>query len=326
MIGGPATRVFMINIHRFDLNLLVVLNAIAKEGGITSASRRLNLTQPTVSHALGRLREALDDPLFVREGRRMVPTPVARSILEPVRRSLEAIEASLNQLERFDPANTQRRFRIGLRHAVESLILPRLMGHLRKVAPRVEVIALNHDRSRLQQDLASGVLDVVVDIGLPAMPQVGSSSVLTTALLVVCRDDHPAVQDNTQMDLDTYLSLDHILVSSRRSGPAVEDMALGARELARRVVVRCANPWTALQIVACTDLVATLHVAEMSELLSRLGGVRIFGAPFENVGAPLSMYWCESRQDEPSVAWLRRQMCLCFGLSQNRSDPVSITR
>ena len=83
------------HISRLDLNLLVVFDAIYAEGNITRASLQLNLSQPAISHALGRLRDALQDPLFIRRGRAMTPTPLARRMIEPIRQSLQKIEATL---------------------------------------------------------------------------------------------------------------------------------------------------------------------------------------------------------------------------------------
>jgi len=83
----------MIDTRRLDLNLLVVLDAIHGEGGVSRAAAKLNLTQPAISHALARLREAFGDPLFVRQGRVLVPTPLTRGLIEPLRRSLGGLTA-----------------------------------------------------------------------------------------------------------------------------------------------------------------------------------------------------------------------------------------
>ena len=85
----------MANISRVDLNLLVVLEAIYTQGGVSSAANKLNLTQPAISHALTRLREFFDDPLFVRDGRGLAPTPLTRNLIEPLRRSLASVGAVL---------------------------------------------------------------------------------------------------------------------------------------------------------------------------------------------------------------------------------------
>ena len=90
------------HLSQVDLNLFVVLEAIYREGNITRAGHQLNLTQPAISHALSRLREMFSDPLFERQGQAMIPTPLARGIIEPVRRSLRNLEITLNEVARFD--------------------------------------------------------------------------------------------------------------------------------------------------------------------------------------------------------------------------------
>src|ERR1700712_332475 len=122
----------MMHISRVDLNLFIVFEAIYAEGSVTRASLKLNLTQPAISHALGRLRVMFDDPLFVRQGHLMVSTPLARSIIEPVRQSLRGFEVTLNKLNRFEPASTEKEFTLALRDVLESTVLPPLMVALER--------------------------------------------------------------------------------------------------------------------------------------------------------------------------------------------------
>ena len=104
----------MTNLSRVDLNLLVVLDAIVAEGGVSRAAERLNLTQPAVSHALARLRELFDDPLFVREGRTLVPTALTKRLVDPLRQSLQALGALIDKGESFDPARSETSFTVSM--------------------------------------------------------------------------------------------------------------------------------------------------------------------------------------------------------------------
>ena len=155
------------NVRQLDLNLLVVLDAIYTEGGITAAARRLHVTQPAVTHALNRLRDHFSDPLFVREGRTMVPTPMARNLIRPLKRSLRSIEIMLHEVDQFDPATTPRRFRLGVRDVLESVLLPPLMQGISASAPLVDLDAVQTNRRSLAADLDSGELDAAIDILLP---------------------------------------------------------------------------------------------------------------------------------------------------------------
>ena len=159
------------DISRIDLNLLVVLEAIYTEGGLTRAAERLHVTQPAVSYALGRLRELLGDPLFVRQGHGMAPTPFMRTMIEPLRQALRGIEAVLNDMQHFDPATAERRFTLGCRDTLESLVLPRLLNRITRAAPRVELATVHFSRRDAKADLVSGRLDLLTDAVLPNSSQ-----------------------------------------------------------------------------------------------------------------------------------------------------------
>src|SRR5262245_4378455 len=117
-------------LSEIDLNLLVVFEAIYREGNLTRAAKKLHLTQPALSHALSRLRELFGDPLFSRTGRAMVPTPFARNMIVPVREALTTLERSLFPGQTFDATGSQRRFFVGVRDVLEATLLPALIAQL----------------------------------------------------------------------------------------------------------------------------------------------------------------------------------------------------
>ena len=117
-------------LSRLDLNLLTVFDMLMQERNVTRAAERLHLSQSTVSHALGRLRQALDDPLFVMSRREMMPTERAKALASPVRQALAMLEQGLRQAKDFDPANAQRVFRIATPGSVEHGLVPMLVEGL----------------------------------------------------------------------------------------------------------------------------------------------------------------------------------------------------
>ena len=173
------------NLDRLDLNLFLVFRTIYSEGNLTRAARRLHLSQPALSHALARLREHLDDPLFVRLGHSMVPTPLARSLIEPVRQALQLLEQGLQQGSQFDPAHAQRNFRVALRPVLESTVLPRVMQRLSCLAPQVSLQALAPARQELAAELAAGRIDLALDVDLPLPEDILRQRVGTDTLVVV---------------------------------------------------------------------------------------------------------------------------------------------
>src|ERR1051325_11007957 len=136
----------MAHISTIDLNLFVVLDAIYTEGGVTRASEKLHLTQPAISHALARLRELFADPLFVRQGHAMIPTPLARNVIEPVRRSLRLLGATLDETGRFPPARTQKRCTIVVRDILEATALPPLLRRVSDASPEIDIAAVRVER------------------------------------------------------------------------------------------------------------------------------------------------------------------------------------
>ena len=161
-----------IHLSRIDLNLFVVFDAIYTEGGITRAAKRLSLTQPAISHALGRLRELFGDPLFVRQGKAMIATPLARVMIDPVRQSLQGLEATLKRVDRFDPATAHKHFTVGMRDVRELTALPALLRTVTRAAPFVDIAIVRAERKQLEAELAAGTLDAAIDVRLALSDEV----------------------------------------------------------------------------------------------------------------------------------------------------------
>jgi DNA-binding transcriptional LysR family regulator len=295
-----------VHIEQLDLNLLVVFHAVHAEGGVTRAAQKLHLTQPAISHALGRLRDLLGDPLFVRKGRRLVATPRARDMIAPVRRALRGLELALDQAERFDARTSERAFTIGLRATTETILLPRLTLRLAKAAPRAKLATVSFRRHALETELASGSLDLVLDVRLPHGETIRHQRTTLDRLVVLVRRTHPAARKR-RLDLATYLAAEHVLVSSRRTGPGLEDTALAGRGLQRVIRMRCQDYFAACRVIAGTDLLLTMpeHYAAIA---NESFGNRILRLPFEAPSLDLYTYWHRDVEQDPASRWLRRQV------------------
>jgi len=307
----------MVNISRVDLNLFVVLDAIYTERGITRASERLNLTQSAISHALSRLRELVNDPLFVREGHLMVPTPLAHALIPSVKRAIGQIESSLNQLRSFDPATSTRQFSIGVGHMVESAAIPRLAARLRAHAPQVRLSAVHHDQNNVPSALATGDLDVALDVMLPSTQNLSCTPLRRSRLVVAARAGHPALDQG--LSLESYLALDHVVASSPHCASSIEDQALSRLGMERRIVVRCQHYWTACQLVASSDMVLTLPEAAAETANAALGN-RLLPFPLDVSGPDIHLFWPRGANDDPANRWLREQLLACFGRAGSAGD------
>lgn len=297
------------DLYRVDLNLLVVLDAIYTEGGLTRAGERLHITQPAVSHALGRLRSLLGDPLFVRQGHAMVATPFTRGLIQPLRNALRGMEITLNEARRFDPAVAEKRFTLGCRDALELRVLPQLMGNLSQTAPEVEVATVHFRRRDMEADLFNGELDMVTDSLLPRSANIHHTRMSRDQLAVLARQGHPALQP--ELGLDGYLQQKHILVTSRRTGPGLEDHELSRHGLRRRVALRCQHYFAASRVVSETDLLLTMP-ARLAQLIQRSGGYDVAPFPLAMPAQDLFLCWHSNVDSDPANRWLREQILAAF--------------
>src|SRR6185312_10545928 len=124
---------------KVDLNLFVVFEAVYRTRNLTRAAEALFITQPAVSNALARMRKAFDDPLFVSTSSGMVPTPAAENIIGRVREALQLLDSSTHAGGRFDPATSQRTFRLSMNDLTEALLLPALEDALQRLAPGIRI-------------------------------------------------------------------------------------------------------------------------------------------------------------------------------------------
>lgn len=303
------------HISRIDLNLLVVLDAIYTEGGITRAAEKLHLTQPAISHSLGRLRDLFRDELFVREGRAMVPTPLARNLIEPVRRALRGLEVTLNELEAFDAATTRKRFNVAVRDVFEATVLPALLRRVTRAAPSVDIAAVQVGRRELESELAAGTLDAALDVLLPLSDQIRRRKITLDRMVVVARKGHPAVKRG--LTLATYLKQHHVLVSSRRTGPGLEDVELSRHGLSRRIRLRCQHYFAACRVASQTDLLVTMpgHYARVA---NRQFGNQVLPLPVDMPPLDAYLYWHANVENEPANRWLREQLAQAFS---GRANP-----
>ncbi|MBS1225459.1 MAG: putative transcription regulator protein [Proteobacteria bacterium] len=292
------------HISRIDLNLFVVLDAIYQEGNITRASQALKLSQPALSHALGRLRELLKDPLFVRQGSAMVPTPLVRNLIGPVRQALQTLELNVRQSQRFDPAQTRRTFHLGLRDVFEVTILPALVRTLQEQAPGIDLTSVRTDRRTLEADLAAGALDLALDIPLPGSDAIRQTRVSRDRLIVMARAEHPVLRD--ELTLAGYLSQTHILVSSRRQGWGLEDFELNREGHRRRIGLRCQHYFAACRVVSQTDWLLTMP-EQYARIANAQFGNRIFPFPLPTQPLDVHLYWHANVDYDPANQWLRGQ-------------------
>lgn len=287
----------------FDLNLLVAFSVLFEERSVTRAALRLGVTQPTLSHSLAKLREALDDPLFVRSPGGMVPTPRAEQLAPLVAAGLDQLARGLRDDSSFDPSRTTRTFRVFFTDYSQLLLLPGLAARLAQQAPQAELL-VHATPTFVREQLESGELDLAVSGSAPAEP-LTCRRLLVDPYILLIRRDHPAAQG--ELTLQRYVELPHLLVSPQGSGPTAVDPALAQLGLKRRVLLRISSFVAAPFVVAQTDHVLTIPRLLALRLCDPLPLV-MRPPPLAVPPVTLSAYWHPRASEDPAHRWLRAQL------------------
>ena len=291
---------------KVDLNLFVVFEAIYCEGNLTKAGSALNLSQPAVSHLLSKLRDHFDDPLFVRQGNEMRPTAVANNVVADVREALHQLQVCLAQSRQFEPSVSRKSFNISLHGALEASYLPPLMQRIKKEAPLIHLQSSRRvNRSDLENKLASGDIDLAIDTLLPVSDNISHCKLGQSELVVVARKDHPDIQST--LDLDMYLAQDHVLVSSRSTGPSIEDFELGRLGLQREIGLRCQHAFSACRVIMDNNMLFTL-TKTTAMMYAEILNLAVYPLPVDLPDIDVHLYWHTNVDLEPANKWLRNKI------------------
>lgn len=260
------------HLSRIDLNLLVLFHVVYEERHVARAADRLSLTPSAVSHGLGRLRRLLNDPLFLRTPKGVVPSARAAQLAEPIADIIVRAGAVISSAEPFDAARSQRRFTIGAPDAISAVLLTHLLDALERQAPGIDIglvqLLPQHSGRPTSQvwhqtltELDSRALDIaILPIG-EVPPRFVGHKLFEENFVVTMRKGHPFARKPT---LKRYCSMRHLLVSLTGDAYGVVDDALKQQGLSRRVALTVPSFMMALSTLAQTDLLGTLprHVVE----------------------------------------------------------------
>ena len=292
-----------IDLRRFDLNLLVIFEVLMAERSVTRAAERLNRTQSAVSHSLTRLREQLDDPLLIKAGRRMQATGFALDLREQARPILRSLERALSRRYAFDPATSQRVFRLAAPDFAIGLFSSLL------VALRAEALGVALEwtgtRESMLLDVAEGLADMAIAPAALRLPD-GILSHTIGALTWRCfaRRGHPAFSD---WGPDAWSRSPHLVI---RVGDQLEspvEIAAAAAGLPRRIAAWVPNFLAIGPVLCASDFLATVPAPVLAGGLDRYSlEARDVPFPIEPIGHVL--LWSAGRTNDPEISWLRRKL------------------
>jgi DNA-binding transcriptional LysR family regulator len=289
--------------EKFDLNLLAVALAIADEKSVSRAAERLDLSQPAVSLALGKLRRQLGDELFIRVPGGMQATPRAREVVELAREMLKRVEERVLRQPAFDPAATGTTFTVALSDIGEMVFLPKLLQRIQELAPQASIASVTLPAQEVGAALEAGGVDLAMgyfpDLKKHSFYQQRLFSHRFTCLL---RKKHPLKVE--RLTLDQFLKLGHAVVKAEGRSQEVFERYLEKNNIRRRVVLSTPHFMSIPFIVATSDLVVTVPLA-VGTSFAGFSDVRLVQPPLKIPSFDLKQHWHRRFHDDPRHQWLR---------------------
>lgn len=300
-----------IDLSRTDLNLLALFEVVLDERHVGRAAERLNLSPSAVSHGLGRLRRLLNDPLFLRTPKGVVPTARAVELAQPIADILTRVRNVVAIAEPFDPATSVRRFTIGAPDGASAVVLPPLLSALQRSAPGIDISTKQllpaaggtTPAQAWQQalaDLEARALDVAI-LPLPQVPpRFVAQALYAEEFVIACRRGHSYARQPT---MERFCQARHLLVSLTGDAHGFVDDMLAKRGRARRLVLTVPNFMMALAIIAESDLIGALPKRFVTAYGARFGVVAA-KAPLPLRSDDLCAIASKAAMNDAGVAWL----------------------
>lgn len=313
------------NVERIDLNLLRVFDAVFEERNLLRAGLRLHLSQSAVSHALARLREALEDELFVRTSRGMEPTARALAMAPALRRSLQCIHETLGA-PRFDAACSARRFVIAANDYLTAVLVARLSRAIEAVAPHIELVVRPSTRIDLAEQIDVGRIDLAIGIFSEVPQRFGAMPLGRHDEVIVMRRGHPIARRRARLaDFAAHPLLTVSLGGQDEgaiSGFIVErglarqsemfdrqalEQALAGEGIAPRYRVTMAHALAIPMLLRETDMLCIVP-RPLAEEFAHGGAVACAELPYATPATAVRAVWHQRHGDDAGHQWLREQV------------------
>lgn len=298
-----------IHAEDIDLNLLRVFLTIWDLRSLTAAGDRLGLTQPAISHALRRLRDRFDDPLFVRSANRMLPTDTAVRLHEPVAQALGLISRALQERTSFDAGTSQRTFRIAMSDVSETYYLPRLMAKLSRAAPqlRLDIVPLALDA--IIGAMRSGEVDLALGFLKPLEGECDSHALFDDRMMCMVRAGHPHA--GSRLTKAAFANLRYVHAGSSAPGHQAVDQFLTDAGIKRQIAIRVGHFTVAPDIVRRTDL-AVIFPESLGRQMNSASAFRLLSLPFDLPPVEIKVHSHPRFASDKGIAWMRDLVVALF--------------
>ncbi|NIF55066.1 LysR family transcriptional regulator [Burkholderia sp. Ax-1724] len=311
----------MLAMNDIDLKLLQIFDEIYTGGSVSRAAEKLALSQPTLSVGLSKLRRRFNDPLFVRGAGGMRPTPHAEALIEPIREVLRLLQYTLSLQAVFDPMSSARVFRIAMTDISQVVLLPQILAQVRVTAPNVRI-----ETSHISADTPTQLETGEIDLTIGYMPHIEAGfyqqKLFDDHVVCLLRTGHPRI--GPRLTLKSYLSEAHLEVQVTGSGFVAVTKMLETEAPQRRVHLRIPSYLGIGEILAGSDLLATVpHL--LADVLQRRNALRALPVP---IGLPcftIRQYWHARFHHNPACRWIRQTVGDLFnglGSSVTPEHPV----
>lgn len=290
------------NTASIDLNLLLTFHAMLEHRSVTRAGEALGLSQPAMSSALRRLRVLLQDPLFIRAGLEMKPTPRALQLSPAVRQVIETVQSDILQPARFEARSSSRTFTVLMPDIGEANFLPRILAMLAQEAPQLNLRTLAMPRHAAAESLESGAADLAMGY-FPDLHKAGffKQQLMRSPHVTLVRQHHPSI--GKRMDLTQFMAASHVVVKPHGREHVFEKY-LQQQGITRRVVLEISNFLSLLPIIESSDLIATVP-QDLADFCVQHGQVRAVPTPVQAPVIDVQLHWHQRLQKDPGHAWLR---------------------
>ncbi len=288
-----------------NLNHLLVLVAVMRTGSVTEAARQLKRSQSAVSHALGRLRDDLEDPLFVRAGLQLVATPRAEEIAEGLEELLPSLSKALDPPGDFQPELSEATFRVASEDIIQHFFTAPLVGELERRASDAKLIVTPFPAPTELSDTLALDLEVALTTSPLESAGIHDKFLFSEPLSCVMRANHPSLEDPPSLDLKSYCLLRHVLVSPSGQTDGLIDARLEDHNMTRHVSLTLPNLLTVGDVVSASNLVATLPQRFAKNLLDKYDNLVLLDPPETISDISIHMVWHDRVHDSPAQLWLR---------------------
>ena len=289
--------------YRIDINLYPLFITIYEQQSISKAAEHLHISQSAVSHALQKLRDHLQDELFIRANRKMNPTPFAEQIYPKIKEALINLQNISINRKKFEMTEIKS-LRIAIHDEIEPLVFPKLVKHFKSLNIDIQFQSSKLDRKTIVTDLASQQIDFAIDL------EYSVDSIISFDLLM--QDYFVACSVRNTINKEIYLSSQHIGVSSRRTGTLVEDIFLAKHKYSRDILLRCQHYSTALQLLEqYPDAILTLPSYILRES-KKSESIFSFNIPIDLPILNIGLYWNINFKSNQRLSFLRSEILKIF--------------